>query len=435
MRLYEQTESRKFHERAKKVIPGSPLCPEGGMYGHYSVSVPARGNPIYFSRAEGAHFWDVDGNEYIDYMCAYGPMILGYNHPGVDEAARDQYRRGNTVSLAAPVMVELAETLVGMVSIADWAVFAKNGADPTNLAVMVARAETGRKKIVMFEGGYHGASAWMQDPGSGGTIEEDTANVLRTNWNDYDGLAKIVGENDGQVAGLISTPYHHPVVFDNEMPAEGFWQKVQALCNKKGIVLIVDDVRAGFRASLAGSHEYFGFKPDLVCFGKALANGYPISALVGTDALRDAIYRVFFTGTQFFNAAPMAASLATLRELQRLNAPRLMLEKGKEIMDGLVRIARGYGYDLQVSGLPSMPFLRITNEDPPPVLLEGIPGLHKGLHADWISECVQRGAYFLDYHNHFISTAHTDDDVQRTWDIAEDAFRALRDKYGSQFKR
>lgn len=432
MHIYDQKESRKLLERAKKVIPGSPLCPGGGMYGHYSVSVPARGNPIYFSKADGSRFWDVDGNEYIDYMCAYGPMILGYNHGTVDKAARQQYRKGNTVSLASPVMVELAEQLVDMVSIADWAFFAKNGADPTNLAVMVARAATGRKKILMFDGGYHGSSPWMQDPGSGGTIEEDTANVLKATWNDFEQIRKIVGENDGQIAGLISTPYHHPVVFDNEMPAPGFWKNIQDLCNRKGIVLILDDVRAGFRADLAGSNEYFGFKPDLACFGKALANGYPISALVGTDALRDAVSNVFFTGTQFFNAAPMAAALATLRELRRINAPKIMLERGWKVMGGIVDIAKGYGYDLRVSGLPSMPFLRITNQDPP-VFSEGIAGLHSGLHSDWISECVQRGTYFLDYHNHFISTAHTDEDTQRTWDIADDAFKAVKKNYGDRF--
>lgn len=432
MKIYGQEKSRELLERAKKVIPGSPFCPEGGVYGHYSVSVPASGNPVYFSKSEGSKFWDLDGNEYIDYMCAYGPMILGYNHPAVDEAAREQYVKGNTVSLAAPVMVELAEELVDMVSIADWAFFAKNGADPTNLSVMVARAATGRKKIIVFEGFYHGSTPWMQAPGSGGTIEEDTQHVIQVTWNDYAQVERVVEENDGEVACIISSPYHHPIVMDNEMPAEGFWQKIEALCRKKGIVLIVDDVRAGFRADLAGSNEYFGFKPDLVCFGKALANGYPISALVGTDAMKEAMTSVFFTGTQFFNAAPMAAALATLREMKKINAPKVMLEMGKKIMDGLVGIAKDYGYDLRVSGLPSMPFLRITNQDPP-VLTEGLPALHKGLHADWISECVQRGAYFLDYHNHFISTAHDDKDAQKTWDIAEDAFKAVKKKYGDQY--
>lgn len=432
MELYRQTNSRSLYERAKKVIPGCPVCPDGGMYGHYSTSVWARGNPIYFSRSEGSRFWDVDGNEYIDYMCAYGPMILGYNHPVVDAAAMAQYKKGNTVSLASPVMIELAELLVDMVSIADWAFFSKNGADPTNLSVMVARAATGREKIIAIDGGYHGTTPWMQDPGSGGTLEEERANVIRIPWNDYERFEAVVNEYDNQVAGFISTPYHHPVIFDNEMPTQGYWQKIEALCRKKGIVLIVDDVRAGFRADLAGSNEYFGFKPDLICFGKALGNGYPISALVGTDALREAITGVFYTGTQFFNAAPMAASVATLKELKKIDGAKKMLKTGEKLADGLIDIAKGHGFDLRVSGLPSMPYFRITNQDPP-VLTEGFEALHKGLHADWISECVQRGAYLVDYHNHFISTAHTDDDLQKTFDIADDAFKAVKKIHGNKF--
>jgi glutamate-1-semialdehyde 2,1-aminomutase len=432
MELYRQTNSQSLYERAKKVIPGCPFCPEGGMYGHYSTSVWARGNPVYFSRSEGSRFWDVDGNEYIDYMCAYGPMILGYNHPAVDAAALEQYKKGNTVSLASPVMIELAELLVDTVSIADWAFFSKNGADPTNLSVMTARAATGRKKIVAIEMGYHGTTPWMQDPGSGGTLDEERADVIRIPWNDYDRFEAVVNEYDNQVAGFISSPYHHPVIFDNEMPAQGYWQKIEALCRKKGIVLIVDDVRAGFRADLAGSNEYFGFKPDLICFGKALGNGYPISALVGTDAMREAITSVFFTGTQFFNAAPMAASVATIKELKKIGGAKKMLEFGKKLADGLIDLAKGYGFDLRVSGMPSMPFFRITNQDPP-VLTEGLEALHKGLHADWISECVQRGVYLMDYHNHFISTAHTDEDLKKTLDIADDAFKAVKKIYGDKF--
>jgi glutamate-1-semialdehyde 2,1-aminomutase len=128
----------------------------------------------------------------------------------------------------------------------------------------------------------------------------------------------------------------------------------------------------------------------------------------------------------------MAAALATLRELKKINAPKIMLEMGRKIMDGLVAIAKDYGYDLKVSGLPSMPFLRITNQETPALTL-GPAALHEGLHADWISECVQRGAYFLDYHNHFISTAHDDADAQRTWDIAQDAFKAVKKTYGDRY--
>ena len=418
MKTYLYPKSRQLFARAERVIPG-------GIYGHYGPSATFPGNPQYFSKAAGSRFWDVDGNEFIDYMCAYGPMILGYNCPVVDEAARRQYEKGNTVSLAAPVMVELAEALVDMVPIADWAFFSKNGADPTNLSTMVARAATGRNKIIMVDSHYHGSTPWMQRPGSPGILEDDTANIVRVDWNDYGGLAQAVNDNHGEIAGFISMPYHHIAMGDSEMPDAGYWQNVEALCKREGIVLIMDDVRLGFRANLGGSNEYFGFKPDLICYGKALGNGYPISALVGTEALREAVTGVFYTGTQFFNAAPMAAALATLKELKRLDAATRMLAIGEKLLKGLVDIAKGYGYELKVTGLPSMPYIRLAPIDDPE-RTAGLEGALKGLHADWISECVQRGAYFLSWHNHFLSVAHTDEDVERTWDIVDDAFQALR---------
>lgn len=420
MKIYSYTKSRELFERAKKVIPGSGPC-QKGLYGHYSMTLMREEYPIYFSRSKGARFWDVDGNEFIDYMCAYGPMILGYNNKKIDEAARKQFKKGNTVTMVSPVMVELAETLVDLVTIADWAFFSKNGADTTNLSTMVARAATGRKKIVAINGGYHGSTPWMQGAGSAGILEEDVADVIRINWNDYDQLEKVVNENSGEIAGFISSPYHHPVFQDNPLPAEDFWQKVEKLCRKNGIVLIVDDVRAGFRTNLRGSNETFGFKPDLICFGKALGNGYPISALVGTESMMDAVSKVFYTGTMFFGAAPMAAAAATLNELKRIDAPKLINETGKKLTDGMVDIAKNYGYDLRVTGVPSMPYLRISNDE------------SLALHTDWISECVQRGAYFLWYHNNFISVAHNDNDIKRTWDIVDDAFKAVKKKYGDEF--
>ncbi|MEE8399564.1 MAG: aminotransferase class III-fold pyridoxal phosphate-dependent enzyme [Desulfobacterales bacterium] len=421
MKTFDYTKSQKLFQRARKVIPG-------GIYGHYQLSAISPGNPTYFSKARGARFWDIDDNEFIDYVCAYGPMILGYNHPMVDEAAKIQYEKGNTVSLAAPVMVELAEALVDMVSIADWAYFTKNGADPTNLATMVARAATGRKKIVMVNGHYHGTTPWMQGKGSAGTIDEERDNIIRTDWNDYEGFEKVVNDYGDDIAGFIAMPYHHITTDDNVLPDEGYWSRVEALCNKRGIVLIMDDVRLGFRADLRGSNEYFGFKPDLICFGKALGNGYPISALVGTDTLRDAVSSVFFTGTQFYNAAPMAAALATLKELKRIDGPNRMLDTGRKIMDGMIDIADDHGYDLKVTGLPSMPYIRLTTKDDP-TLTSGPKGAFKGLHADWISECVQRGAFFLSFHNHFISTGHTEADMKRTWDIVADACKAVQSRY------
>ncbi len=413
MKTYHFTNSQRMFKKAAGVIP----C---GIYGHLSPVplIPPTAYPFYAVRAKGPRFWDVDGNEFIDYMCAYGPVILGYNHEKVDAAAMKQYGEANCVTAPTPVMVELAEYLVDLIPIADWAFFAKNGGDVTSYALMAAREATGRKKIVMVCGGYHGVAPWAQAPGHPGVMDDDHRNCIRVRWNDYTGFERVVEENPGEIAGFIATPYHHPTFADSELPAEGYWQKIEGLCRKEGIVLIVDDVRCGFRLDMRGSNEYFGFKPDLICFCKAIGNGYPISALVGTDSLKNVVSKVFYTGSYWFSAVPMAAALATLKELKRIDGPKLIRETGRKLLDGLVDIAKGYGYDLKVSGHPSMPYLRITNDE------------SLMLHQDWCGECTRRGAYFSSHHNWFISTAHTDEDIQRSWAIAEDAFKAVKKRYG-----
>jgi glutamate-1-semialdehyde 2,1-aminomutase len=427
MQTYRFDRSRELFDRYAKVAPAAPTY---GL-GHFALGAAHPRAPVFVDHAAGSRFWDVDGNEFVDWMCAYGPMVLGYGHPAVEEAAARQREKASLVSIVSPVMMELAEQLVEMVPVADWAVFAKNGADPTNLSTMVAKCATGRSKVVKVAGGYHGTAQWMQDAGSPGTSPGDQENVLTVAWNDFAGFEQVVSDHGDDVACFISSAYHHPVLVDNEMPAEGYWAKVEALCRQKGILIIVDDVRAGFRTSLGGTHEHFGFKPDLVCFGKALGNGYPISALVGTEALRQAAAYVFYTGTNFFAAVPMAAALATLRELQRIDAPRIMWELGEKLGTGMVEIAKSHGFDLVVSGVPSMFYLRLADETDRPALTRGILAVHEGMHADWIAECVSRGAYFLSFHNHFVSTAHTQADLQRTWDIVDDAFKSLARSYRS----
>ena len=414
MQTYDTSKSEEMFSRAKAVIPG-------GIFGHYGGAVKRPG-PRFFSRSDGAHFWDVDGNEYIDYMCAYGPMILGYNDRVVDAAAQAQEELGNTVSLAAPIMVELAELLVDTVAAADWALFGKNGGDSTGLAVRVARAATGRKIIVKVHGGYHGVAPWMMasfnSGGSGdadvtaGILPEDGAQVLSVPWNDAEAFEQLISDHKGEIACFISSPYDHTVYRDNTLPAEGYWQKMETLCRDNGIVLIVDDVRAGFRIDLAGSNVAYGFTPDLICFGKAIGNGYPLSALVGSDALKQAATDVFYTGTQFFNAGPMAAAKATLLELQRVDAARRMTETGVALNDGMVKVASQQGYELIASGPPSMPYYRLAN----------VP---RETHNYWIDECVRRGVYLLNYHNHFVCVAHSEADLQRTFEVANEAFIAL----------
>ena len=416
METFDFPQSRELFTRAAKVIP----C---GIYGHFSPAplVPPQAYPFYTASARGARFRDVDGNEFIDYMCAYGPMVTGYNCEEVDAAAARQRELGNCTTGAPKVMVELAETLVDLVPAADWAFFAKNGGDLTDYATMIARDATGRKKIVMIGGGYHGVASWMQAPGHHGLIEEDYAHIIRIPWNDVTAFEQAIDRYPGQIAGFIATPYHVPAFADNELPDDGYWQRIEALCRKHGIILIVDDIRHGFRLHMGGSCEYFGFKPDLICFCKALANGYPISALVGTEALKDVVARVFYTGSYWFSAVPMAAALANLNLMKEIDAPGLMLASGKRLLDAMVDIAKGYGYDLKVSGATSMPYLRITND---PSLM---------LHQDWCAECTRRGAYFTSHHNWFLSTAHTEQDIARTLEIVDEAFKVVKAQYGEQY--
>jgi glutamate-1-semialdehyde 2,1-aminomutase len=408
MQPYSLARSRALFERAAEVIP----C---GIYGHFSPAPIASpmSYPFYAVRGDGARFIDVDGNEFVDYMCAYGPMVLGYRNQVVDDAVRRQLEDGDTLGLPTALMVELAERLVEMVPVADWAFFAKNGGDMTNYSTMVARAATGRPRIVAIQGGYHGVAPWMQGGGHHGVIEPDVGDFIRIPWNDVDAFERALAENPEQIAGFIATPYHHPTFAPSELPAPGYWAGIEQLCRKHGVVLIVDDVRCGFRHDLGGTNEYFGFKPDLICFCKAIGNGYPISALVGTEALKNEAARVFYTGSYWYQAAPMAAALACLGELERLDAPRLMHEYGRKLTDGMSAIAAEHGYHLSVSGLPSMPMVQLADD---PTLM---------LHQRFCAACTERGAYFTSHHNWFVSAAHTEADLQRTLEIVEDAFLAL----------
>ena len=406
--------SLEMFKRASKVIPT-------GIYGHLGPAegcfIPSNAYPFFSERAKGAYFWDVDGNKFIDYMCAYGPNILGYNDEDVDAAALKQAALGNCVTSPSSKMVELAELMVDTVAMADWAFFAKNGGDVTSLAVMVARAATGRKKVILIKGGYHGVAPWTQKLGYPAITEEDVANNIYVDWNRYDQVEKIVKENPGEIACFMATPYHHPVFEDNELPKDDYWQKVRKLCTDNGIVLAIDDVRCGFRLDIEGSDHYFGFKADLMCFCKAIANGWNISALCGTDALKDAISSVMYTGSYWLSAVPIAASIECIKKLKKIDAPKLAQSLGKKLTDGLVKIGKSHGFDLVVTGVPSMWYMRIANDD------------SMILHQEWVAECVKRGAFFVNHHNQFINCALTEDDIKLTYDIADEAFKVVKNRH------
>jgi len=406
--VYTHTKSMEVFERGLKVQPA-------GIPGHLgpvqSQFIPTSAFPLYAERAKDSYFWDLDGNRYIDYMCAYGPNVLGYNNDLVDNAAREQYEKGNCMPLPGRVQVELAELLCDTIKIADWAFFMKNGGDATGFARMIAQAATGRDKVVMVEGGYHGVAPWTQAVTHAGVTEDDVKNNLKVKWNDAAAFERLVNEYPGQIAAFISTPYDHRVFADNVLPADGYWQKIRRICDANGIVLIIDDVRCGFRLNLAGSAEYFGFEPDLACYCKALANGYNISSVVGRDSLKDAAAKVFYTGSYWSSAAPMAAAVACINELRRIDGARLMIEKGELLSSGLVTAAADAGLNLAISGVPSMFYMRLTNDD------------SLMMQQEFCAECARRGIFFVSHHNHFMNCSLTDDDIRQTIEIAAEAFR------------
>lgn len=403
--------SREQFERAAKVIPS-------GIYGHQGPAegchIPYDAFPLFSSRASGSYFWDIDGHRYIDYMCAYGPNVLGYNDPDVDEAARKQREKGDCITAPSLIMVDFAELLVDTVASADWAFFAKNGNDVTTLAIMTARAYTHRKKIVFFKGYYHGVAPWTQKIDCAGIIEEDVMHNLYVNWNDTAALEQVFAEHRGEIAAVIAQPYMHGNFMDNELPAEGFWKKVRKLCTENGTVLIVDDVRAGFRLDLAGSDHYFGFEADLITFCKAIANGYNVSALCGKEFLKNTVSSISYTGSYWLSAVPFAAGIACIEKMKRLDLPKLLADRGSRLKRELIKTATDYGFNLKITGAPALFYMRLADD---PSLM---------LHQEWIAECVKRGVYFTNHHNHFINAALTDADIDETVDIARDAFEVIR---------
>jgi len=418
MKTYQYKKSREWFDRATKVIPA-------GVYGHLGPAagnfIPVKNWPLLGDRAQGAYFWDVDGNRFIDYMCAYGPNILGYNDPDVDAAAMEQIKRGNCMTTPSYKMVELAELMVDTVKSADWAFFAKNGGDVTTAAIMTARHHTRRKKIIFVAGFYHGVAPWTQKVDYPGVIPEDVANNLYVPWNDLEAVEKIMAENEGEIAAFIATPYMHGNYNDNSLPVEGYWQAIRALCDKYGIVLIIDDVRCGFRLSMEGSDAYYGFEADLICFCKALANGWNVSALCGKDFIKGAISGLMYTGSYWQSAVPFAAAIANINKLAKIDAPKVLREKGVQLCDGLEKVAKANGFDLLVSGEPSLFYLRVTNDD------------SLFLHQEWIAEMMIRGAFFSSHHNHFINYALSDEDIKLTHEIADEAFKVVKKNHPELF--
>ena len=404
--MKNRTQSDELFERARKVVPG-------GIYGHVS---PAAGLPRYFPHfcdyGQGSRFVDIDGNEWLDFMCGFGAILHGYNHPEIEEAVTLQREKGSVFNQPSSLMVELAETLVAKVDFAEWAVFAKNGSDLTTWAIRVARESTGRPLVIKAKGAYHGVDSWC-DPGHGGRIPDDRASIIEFEWNDLESLSLIMSENDGKIAAIVLTPYHHAAFAPSELPASGFWAGVEELCRRNGVVLILDDVRCGGRLHGGGSHRYFGFTPDLAVYSKALGNGYAISACVGKEPLRKASMEVFLTGSCWNDAVAMAAALKSLELSEREDVAKSVLEKGRQLTEGLERTAAKHGKTLRMTGPSSMPY----------PWFEGDTNLFE--IQKFCQICAEEGIYFHPHHNWFVGNAHDSKSIEQALCVADRALERM----------
>lgn len=404
-RVRKMENSWALKERACAVIPGgSQTFSKGPTQFVQPVA------PTFLKRGQGCRVWDVDGNEYVDFCMALGPIILGYNDPVVQEAVARQMKDGVSFSLPHPLEVELAELLIQIIPSAQMVRFGKNGSDATSGAVRLARAYTGRDIIACC--GYHGWQDWFigtttRNKGVPLAVRNLT---LPFEYNKIDPLKQIFAEHPRKIAAVILEP------MGVEEPRDNFLAQVRELTRKEGALLIFDEVLTGFRFALGGAQEYFGVTPDLSCFGKALANGYPLSAVVGPREIMKGFEEVFFSFTFGGEALSLAAAVATIRQMQKLNVVAHLWQQGEKLRDGVRVLARQWGLGRFVACVGLSPRSAFVFKDE--AGRESL--LMKSLFQQ---ECLKRGVLFTGVQN--ICYAHGDADCDEALRVYRTAFEVL----------
>ena len=385
-------QSQEWLERAKRVIPGCAQTFSKG-YTQYIQGVA----PVFLQRGKGCRVWDVDGNEYIDYVQGLLPNILGYAHDEVNAAAAAQLQEGHSFSLPHPLEVQLAERLTRLIPCAEMVRFGKNGSDATSGAVRAARAFTGRDRIACC--GYHGWQDWYigsttRNAGVPMAVRQLTHPFK---YNDLSSLEKLFSEHSNEFAAVIMEPMNFVE------PARGFLAGVKELAHQHGALLIFDEICSGFHLGLGGAQKLLGVTPDLACFGKAMGNGFPISCVLGRADVMRIFSEIFFSFTFAGEVASMAAAMKVLDILESTDALARMEANGQTLLDGVNTMVREAGLDsrIKASGRPQWSLLKFTDEN----------GAENSLLRNLFQqEAVKRGILLLATHNmtaaHDISAAH-----------------------------
>lgn len=385
------TKSEQLLARAEKSIPlGTQTFSKSRTQFPYGIS------PYFIEKGEGSHVWDVDGNEFVDFINGLAAITLGYNDADVTTAVRAQLDQGTIFSLAHPIEMQVAEKIIEMVPCAEKVRFGKNGSDATSGAIRLARAYTGKDHVLVC--GYHGWQDWYigSTPRSIG-VPKSTRELTHTfEFNNLESLERQLDALKGQVAAIILEP------MNVQEPEPGFLEGAKDLAHTHDAVFIFDEVVTGFRHANGGAQEYFNVVPDLACFGKGLANGYPVSAIAGRAEIMDLLEQVYFSFTFGGETLSLAASLATLTKLQTEPVIETMTKRGAILNDTVRSLIQDHGLSdiMGVSGHPAWSFLQVKDHD----------------HYDsfaiktfFMQEMMDNGILTLG--SHLLSYAHSDQDI------------------------
>lgn len=424
-------QSQALFDRAKKVLPGGVNSP---VRAYRAVGR----TPRFIERADGAYIWDVDGRRYIDYVCSWGPMILGHNHPVIREAVNKAVADG--LSFGAPTRreVEIAELMTEMVPNIEMVRMVNSGTEAVMSALRLARGATGRDKIIKFEGCYHGHSDCMLVkagssaiaggcPDSAGVPEGTAKDTLTAQYNDLNSVSRLFQENPGRIACVIVEPVAANMGVVG--PDPGFLEGLRTLCDQNGALLIFDEVITGFRLAKGGAQEYFGVRADLVTFGKIIGGGMPVGAYAGSRELMEHVApcgNVYQAGTLAGNPVAMAAGLAQLRYLndhpqvyEKINA------SAQKLAEGMRQAARQTGAPVVINQIGSLaaPFFTADTVES----FSGAKRSDLNKYAEYFGRMLDSGIYLApaQFEAMFVSAAHTDADIQHTVETVQTVFSAM----------
>jgi glutamate-1-semialdehyde 2,1-aminomutase len=419
--------SRRLLERAAKSLAGGVSSP-------FRVKAPV---PLYFRNGCGARLEDVDGNEYIDYVLAWGPMILGYRHPAIVEAMRRHADLPTDYGAQHELEFAVSEQIQSMMPCAELVAYTSSGSEACQIAFRLARAFTGRDLILKFEGHYHGwidgalisykPSASQSGPvlGSRGQVANAVENVAVAPWNDFAALERAVVTHAGRIAAIAMEP-----VLCNSgciLPGDGYLQQVRELCDARGILLYFDEVITGFRLSLGGAQQFYGVTPDLATFGKAVGGGAPLSGVAGRREILMQMYEgVSFGGSFNGNPVSLASSHATLTELARDNGAALVHAHamGRRLIDGIREIVHHRGLPVLVSGFDNAFAIHFTEKaelrDYRDTLADDPELLRRFLYR-----ALEEGLHIVPDGRMYVSAVHTPRDIEETLTRLEAVFATL----------